>query len=711
MRFHSIRGKLLTLMVVVFLVTIAVVLGVAVLEIGRASKAIVGSIDESQSELYALRLDSVLVTLRQHSDDLESRMVGDDAGSDVGVELRAEAQKKVLEVLRNTHYTKSGEETYPFILSHKGRVLMHPHLPLNDPSLMVEPFMARLSKADANGDNFNYTLGEQKRWLTCKRFPKWNWIVGFTVPESVKHEGVDKARGALDRTKWALAALLCCLAVIAIISQSLLSSKFITDPILAGVRLLTQVAVQGDISVDADAVLRRRTDEIGQLARAVQAITEVQRQHERMVNAMADGNWDLHVTPRSNLDKLSEGMRDMIEQVNATLRQVQSAVENVNSGADQISGASQALSRGATEQAASLEEITSSLSEIGGQTRNSAENAAQANKLAISVQTAAARGDQQMQTMVDAMAEINDSSLQIAKIIKVIDDIAFQTNLLALNAAVEAARAGRYGRGFAVVAQEVRSLAERSATAARETADLIEGSRAKVENGSDIAAGTAAALSTIVGGISQVSGLIDEIATASNEQAQGVAQINQGLGQIGSITQQNTANAEETASSAAELASQVRILQDILDGFDLKPVAAGASSTAVVPRNPSPPSALLAAPMVPNPAAPLVPNPVAPMRSGGTGFFGTPTAQPITSDATDTYPFPQSTFADRHPVPPPSSSNSTKSLQDELAGLFSDRDGKETNREVARDGNGTSALPPVDDDQTVGLDDTDFGKY
>eukprot|EP00828_Plagiopyla_frontata_P021731 TRINITY_DN2830_c0_g1_i6.p1 TRINITY_DN2830_c0_g1~~TRINITY_DN2830_c0_g1_i6.p1 ORF type:complete len:537 (-),score=83.05 TRINITY_DN2830_c0_g1_i6:282-1892(-) len=271
-----------------------------------------------------------------------------------------------------------------------------------------------------------------------------------------------------------------------------------------------------------------------------------------------------------DFENLKNDINGLIDSMNDALSQVGEAVQQVTAGGDQIAEASQSLSQGATEQAASLEEISSSMTQIGSQINTNAENANNASKLAHSAKQAAQTGGKNMEEMVGAMKDISSSSEQIAKVNKVIDDIAFQTNLLALNAAVEAARAGVHGKGFAVVAGEVRNLASRSAKAAQETAEIIEESLHKVQNGLAVAGSTQETFQTILDGIIKVTDLSGEIAAASSEQAQGISQINQGLTQIDQVTQQNTAHAEETAAASEELSGQANQLQSLIRQFNLK---------------------------------------------------------------------------------------------------------------------------------------------
>ncbi len=239
--------------------------------------------------------------------------------------------------------------------------------------------------------------------------------------------------------------------------------------------------------------------------------------------------------------------------------------DEVAGAASQVSAASQSLAEGASEQAASLEESGASLEEMSSMTKRNSDNAQSAKELARQTRTAAEMGAADMQALSEAMAAIKSSSDNIAKIIKTIDEIAFQTNILALNAAVEAARAGEAGMGFAVVAEEVRSLAQRSAQAARETAEKIEDSIARSRNAVQLSAKVNGGLAEIVEKARKMDGLAAEIAASNKDQSQGIQQVNTVVSQMDKVTLKNAANAEESASAAVELNSQAESMKGAVE--------------------------------------------------------------------------------------------------------------------------------------------------
>ena len=323
--------------------------------------------------------------------------------------------------------------------------------------------------------------------------------------------------------------------------------------------------VTGDYQGDVDVLKQTVNTTANRLEVVVSEITE-------KIEELSKGNLNIENARefRGDWITISNAINVIIQSLNDVMGDINVAAEQVASGSGQVSAGSQSLAQGSTEQASSVQELTASIAEIADQTKNNAIDANKARELADTVKDHAGKGNAQMSQMQNSMVAINQSSEDISKIIKVIDDIAFQTNILALNAAVEAARAGQHGKGFAVVAEEVRSLAARSADAAKETTALIEGSIDKVQEGTKIADDTAAALDDIVTGIEKVTTLIGNIAVASNEQASGIAQIDTGVEQVAHVVQQNSATAEESAAASEELSGQAELLKQLVDTFKLR---------------------------------------------------------------------------------------------------------------------------------------------
>ncbi|WP_053293165.1 methyl-accepting chemotaxis protein [Burkholderia pseudomallei] len=281
-------------------------------------------------------------------------------------------------------------------------------------------------------------------------------------------------------------------------------------------------------------------------------------------------------------------MRDMQGRLRSTIGGIRRAAESIAAASHEIASGNHDLSQRTEQQAASLEETAASMEELTATVKQNAENARQASGLANNASEIALKGNDVVSRVIGTMGEINDSSRKIADIIGVIDGIAFQTNILALNAAVEAARAGEQGRGFAVVAGEVRSLAQRSATAAKEIKQLIDASVERVNNGSALVGQAGATMAEIVQAVRRVTDIMGEIAAASEEQSSGISQVGRAVTQMDEMTQQNAALVEEAAAAASSLQEQAARLRESVSAFQVGDgAAAGAGAAAGVVGGPN----------------------------------------------------------------------------------------------------------------------------
>jgi methyl-accepting chemotaxis protein len=312
-------------------------------------------------------------------------------------------------------------------------------------------------------------------------------------------------------------------------------------------------------------------------------------QAEGEVDAVVKGAIDGDLTRRLAITgktafyvSLSNGLNRLLDNMCDLIGNIRTVSGEVRRGAEEISAGNANLSQRTEEQSTSLEETASSMEEMTSTVKQNADNAAEANQLAAAARAQAESGGAVVGTAVQAMAAINGSSRKIADIIGVIDEIAFQTNLLALNAAVEAARAGEQGRGFAVVASEVRSLAGRSASAAKEIKELIHDSVAKVEDGSALVVRSGESLDQIVTAVKKVSDIVAEIAAASREQSSGIEQVNRAVMQMDEVTQQNAALVEQAAAASQSMADQARALGDTLVRYRLGGAAERTFDTGMV---------------------------------------------------------------------------------------------------------------------------------
>jgi methyl-accepting chemotaxis protein len=348
----------------------------------------------------------------------------------------------------------------------------------------------------------------------------------------------------------------------------------ISKPLTALSAFMNKAGQTGDISLSDDDIriigeFSQIRDEIGQAVSGCAGFVGHIIKIADELETVANGDLTSEIEVLSENDTMGQSLKNMTSSLNVLFREINNTSSLVNTGSKQFADGAQALAQGSTEQAASVEELSSSVADISVKSGENAEKALKAAGLAGEIMNNAEKGSHQMSDMMNAVNEINQASLNIQRIIKVIDDIAFQTNILALNAAVEAARAGQHGKGFSVVAEEVRNLATKSASAAKDTGIMIQDCIEKAVFGLQIAEETALSLNEIVSGINESNIIVNEIAKLSKEQSLGINQINTGIEQVVSVIQQNSSTAQESAAASEEMSGQSTLLKELISRFKL----------------------------------------------------------------------------------------------------------------------------------------------
>lgn len=519
-------------------------------------KSLIGSLDGTQAQIDRIMAnDSNIVSVNTHADDMSGTFLS----SDGYIMICGEYSKGNAAIatstdwLQNISATLHTEDTEFYLLTGSGQMIAAVNGSMNQEEAAKYLGSTKAKTANIGGKNrvvYNATL-EGTDWQT------------LVVCDSAEF---------FQNTNIAVASIIG-IAIVAFTLGAIVIRKFVRRIIVPLNAINTKILDMSEGKLNTGDVEVNTGDELQTLGEAVNAMSGYTRVIIKDIEAVSEklAAEDLTVQPAADYigdyAPIKTALQGIITSTSGVIRQIEMSSRQVADGSEKMSGNSMTLSQAATEQAATVEELNASIVEISGNITANAESAGKAKELADDCRKMVDEGNVKMSDMLHAMEEINETSSQIANIIKTIEDISFQTNILSLNASIEAARAGEAGKGFAVVAGEVGQLAGKTAEAAKNTTALIKTSLHAVENGTVMANETASMLSKIVRETDDTAKVIDHIAAASKEQADSVKQILTGMDQISTSVQMTSGSSAECAASAEELSAQAAVLLQLVERF------------------------------------------------------------------------------------------------------------------------------------------------
>ena len=573
----KLRGKLILSMGILIFITVLLISSLSYLSLQRAYNKNINVEKEKLDQIIQNQVECITGVLQAEYDRYQNHEI-----------TEKEAMENAKYIVRTTRYNNGTGYFWADMADGTSAVHINPDVEGTNRydtqdekgNYFVRDTIAAGDKPEGGFIDFYFTKsGESeakaKRGFV-KKFEPYGWYIGTGNYEEDMLPIIQKELDAANES--CLKALTVTylfgigIFIIAIIVTSIIAKKM-ADPIKAASKRLIGLS-HGNLSDKVEE--SKAKDEIGDLTRALAETVQTLRSYINNISAslaeLDKGNlkFDIDIDYVGDFAPIKESFQNTIYKLDNTFRNLNMSAKEVANGSEQMASGAMALAQGATEQASSVEELASTINEINSHVAKNAENAKQTSSQAQITVKELEAGKNHMTQMITAMNQINDSSSEISKIIKTIEDIAFQTNILALNATVEATRAGSAGKGFAVVADEVRNLANKSAEASKNTASLIESTIHSLQEGTDIANQTAESLDRIVLYSEESAKLLLEISKASQEQAAAISQVTQGIDQISSVVHTNSATSEESAATSEELSSQAQLLMNMVNQFKIR---------------------------------------------------------------------------------------------------------------------------------------------